>query len=271
MLSVHWKTLSKNRKHIIQSKYMKRLALFFSFILWFCLSAFAQTGTVKMANDLYVKGNYTDAAKLYEKILTNEGVAPELYYNLGNAYFKCNEIGRSILNYERALRLAPGFDDARYNLELTQLKVIDNIVQTPSFFLGRWIENLVKLLTSNQWILISIMVFIFCLISAFLFLFGPTRRVRKTSFYIGFVFLGISIFTVIFSGVRKDQMINHNEAIVMTGVITVKSSPDKSGTDLFQLHEGTKVNIKSTFGKWTEIKLGNGSIGWVEDVNIEKI
>jgi hypothetical protein len=248
---------------------MKRIALFL--ILCFNLSAFAQTGDIKHANALYVKGEYTAAAKQYEEILSKDGVAPELYYNLGNAYFKTNEIGHSILNYERALRLDPGFDDARYNLEMAQLKVVDNIVQAPSFFLGRWVENLIKLLTSNQWIILSFIVFVICLISTFLFIFGQSHLVRKTSFYIGLVLLCVCLLTVVFSGVRKDKMENHNEAIVMTGTITVKSSPDKSGTDLFQLHEGTKVSIKSTLGKWTEIKLGNGSIGWVEDVNIEKI
>lgn len=250
---------------------MKRKALFLSFILWFCLSAFAQTESVKLANDLYQKGNYTAAAKQYEKVLKIEGVAPELYYNLGNAYFKANEIGLSVLNYERALKLSPEFDDARYNLDMAQLKVVDNIVQAPSFFLGRWIENLIKLLTSNQWILISFVLFVLCIVTSFMFIFGSTRHLRKTSFYIGSVLLGISLLTITFAGVRKDQMTNHREAVVMSGVITVKSSPDKSGTDLFQLHEGTKVFITSSLGQWIEIKLGNGSIGWVENVNVEKI
>lgn len=250
---------------------MKRIALFLSLILCFCLPSFAQSDAVKLANDMYAKGNYTDAAKQYEKVLSTEGVSSELYYNLGNAYFKVNEVGLSILNYERALRLSPRFDDARYNLELAQLKVIDNIVPTPSFFLGRWIENLIKFMTSNQWIIVSVSIFILFLLSAFLFVFGSSRQLRKSSFYLGLAFLGLSLVTVVFSGVRKDQMLNHSEAIVMSGVITAKSSPDRSGTDLFQLHEGTKVNIKSTLGDWIEITLGNGSIGWVEQKSIEKI
>jgi hypothetical protein len=232
---------------------------------------FSQSAAVKQANDLYAKGNYADAAKLYEKILSTEGVAPELYYNLGNAYYKSSETGKSILNYERAIRLAPTAEDARFNLELAQLKVVDNVVQAPTFFLGRWIENLIKLLTSNQWITVSFSVFIVGLILALLFIFAPTLAIRKTSFYVGATLLVISLCTLIFSGVRKDQMVNHREAIVMTGVVTVKSSPDKSGTDLFQLHEGTKVFIKSTLGTWTEIILGNGNIGWIEQENIENI
>lgn len=250
---------------------MKRIIIIFTTILCFGLSAFSQTVSIKQANELYKKGNYQEAAQQYENIIANKGVAPELFYNLGNAYYKTSEIGRSILNYERALRLSPTYDDARFNLEIAQLKVVDNIVQAPTFFLGRWIENLIKLLSSNQWIVISITGFIFGLIFIFLFIFGSTRQMRKNSFYVGSVLMIISLITVIFSGVRKDQLLNHNEAIVMSGVVTVKSSPDKSGTDLFQLHEGTKVSIKSTLGGWTEIKLGNGNIGWVENPNIEKI
>jgi len=250
---------------------MKRIILFLSLILCVSPFAFSQKNAVKQANDLYARGEYADAAKQYEKILSKDGVAPEIYFNLGNAYYKSNEIGRSILNYERAIRLSSSFDDAKVNLELAQLKVVDNIVPSPTFFIGRWIQNLIKLLSSNQWLFISFGVFLFCLISAFLFIFGPSRSLRKISFNLAIVLLGISFFSLAFAGIRKAQMVNHSEAIVMSGVISVKSSPDKSGTDLFQLHEGAKVSIKSTLGNWTEIKLSNGGIGWVEKSNIEQI
>jgi tetratricopeptide (TPR) repeat protein len=250
---------------------MKRIILFLSAMLSFCSLVLATSTDVSQANQLYIKGNYSDAAKLYEKVLSTEGVAPELYLNLGNAYYKSNEIGRSILNYERALRLSPMYDDARVNLELAQLKVVDNNIQNNTFFVGRWIDNLIKMLDSNQWFFISFSVFLICIICSFIFVFGPTRLLRKYAFYIGFILFGFSLLSFVFSGIRKNQIINHSEAIVMTGTISVKSSPDKSGTDLFQLHEGTKVTIKSTLGSWTEIKLGNGNIGWVEQENIEKI
>ena len=250
---------------------MKRIILFFSLILCFGSVVFAQSAAMKQANDLYAAGNYSDAAKLYESLLVKQGVAPELYYNLGNAYYKSNETGKSILNYERALRLSPRFEDARANLELAQQKVVDNIVQAPTFFVGRWIENLIKLLTSNQWFVLSFSVFIVSLIFVLLFVFGSSLIIRKLSFYAGGSLLAVTVLAFVFAEIRKDQLINHRDAIVMTGVVTVKSSPDKSGTDLFQLHEGTKVAIESTLGSWTEIKLGNGNIGWVEQENIEKI
>ena len=250
---------------------MKRIILFLSLISCFSQLAFTQMNGVKLANYLYAKGDFTNAAKQYEKILSKEGVSPEIYYNLGNAYYKSNEVGRSILNYERALRLSPSYDEARFNLDLAQLKVVDNIVPSSTFFVGRWIQNLIKLQTSNQWLIISVGVFIFCLISGFLFIFGTSLITRKLSFYSATVLLGVSLFTLVFSGIRKGQMYDHRDAIVMSGVVSVKSSPDKSGTDLFQLHEGAKVSIESTLGSWTEIKLANGGIGWVEQVNIEKI
>ena len=250
---------------------MKHTILIISLILSFVVGLQAQSGALKQANSLYTKTQYADAAKQYEKVIDTEGVAPELYYNLGNAYYKSNELGKSILNYERALRLAPTYEDARYNLDIAQQKVIDNIAQNQSFFIGKWIDALIKALNSNQWFWFSLILFLLCLSSVFLFIFGSSRTIRKTSFYVGSVFLAISLLTVIFAGIRKDQLLNHREAIIMTGTVCVKGSPDKSGTDLFQLHEGTKVVVKSTLGTWVEIKLGNGNIGWVEQENIERI
>ena len=127
------------------------------------------------------------------------------------------------------------------------------------------------MLTSNQWLGISVALFVITLILIFLFIFGSTHFMRKLSFQVAVSLLLVCLASFIFSGIRKDQLVNHREAIVMVGVVTVKSSPDKSGTDLFQLHEGTKVKVKSTLGNWTEIKLGNGNVGWVEQANIEKI
>jgi tetratricopeptide (TPR) repeat protein len=250
---------------------MKRIQLFLSLILLVCTNTFSQIDKIKQANDLYAKGKFQLAAKQYEDILSNDGVSPILYYNAGNAYYKSKEIGHSILNYERALRLMPSFEDARYNLDLAQLKVVDNIVHAPNFFLMSWLEYFLKLLSSNYWLYISILLFFLCLISSFVFVFGPSRTMRKFSFYLGLCFLGLSFATLVFSGIRKDQLVNHDEAIVMSGIVTVKSSPDASGTDLFQLHEGTKVSIKSVLGKWTEIMLANGSIGWIEQTHIEVI
>ncbi|MDD3080163.1 MAG: tetratricopeptide repeat protein [Paludibacter sp.] len=251
---------------------MKRSIFIFTVIFSFVAATLnAQTDVAKQANALYSKGDYQAAAKAYEEILKTNGVAAELYYNLGNAYYKQNETAKAILNYERALRLKPGYDDAKVNLEMAQLKVIDNVVSPPSFFIKRWMELLVKDLTSNQWLVVSVITFVLSLTLVLIFVFAFSVSFRKISFYGAVVLFGLCIVTMLFSGIRKNQMIHHNDAIIMSGVVIVKSSPDKSGTDLFQLHEGTKVKVKSTLGTWSEILLGNGNVGWVEDSTIEKI
>ena len=254
---------------------MKRMYIFFCLVLIGSVSMQAQDsisspGDLKMANQLYKQGQFSDAAKLYESAL-KKGVAPELYYNLGNSYFKADEIGLAILNYERALRLNPGYDDARYNLKIAENKIVDNVNSTPVFFIKRFINSIIEGNTSNQWALISLACFIIALLLLFFFAFSSNRNKRKYGFFGMFFMVGLFVVALIFSGIRKEQFVKHNEAIVLSGSVTAKSSPDKSGTDLFQLHEGTKVMVKSTLSGWSEITLENGAVGWVEESTIARI
>lgn len=231
----------------------------------------AESSAIEDANKLYADKKYAEAALQYEDILKHQGVAPELYYNLGNAYFRMNELGKAILNYERALRLSPGYADAKFNLEFANQKIIDNIEVSDTFFLRKWVGTVMKIYTSNTWFYIAAVSFTVAIAALLFFVFGNTRLLRKSSFYFGSLLLIISIISLIFSGIRKNRMISHEEGIVMAGVVVIKGSPDRSGTDLFQLHEGTKIFVVSELGDWCEIKLPNGNVGWVEHQYIEKI
>lgn len=253
---------------------MKRICIFLTLIFVLTCSLQAQktdaTNSIKRANEMYKQGQYSDAAALYEEILKN-GVSPELYYNLGNSYYKADETGLAILNYERALRLDPGLNDASYNLDIAQQKVVDNINSSPSFFVKRWINSLIESYTTNQWAIISVVAFIAMLVLFFLFAFSSTRSKRKYAFYASFFAGFLFVLSLSFSGIRKDELLKHHDAIVLSGAVTAKSSPDKSGTDIFQLHEGTRVTVKNLLGNWVEIKLENGAVGWIEESNIERI
>lgn len=254
---------------------MKRnyLILFLTMILSISLNAQNDSTLVHKltrANEMYKQGQYSDAAKLYSELL-EQGVSSELYYNLGNSYYKIDEIGLAILNYERALRLNPRFKDASYNLKIAESKIVDNVNSSPTFFIKRWINGFISMYSSNQWMAVSLFFFIITLATFMTFVFSVTRCRRKLSFYTSIICAVLFAITFSFSGMRKDQFVKHNSAIVLAGAVTAKSAPDTSGTDLFQLHEGTRVHIKTTLGTWVEISLENGAVGWLEEKAIERI
>ena len=258
----------------MKNKPIKRIYLVFVLLAAASLMLHSQTDTLATqagkANEMYKQGQFSDAAKLYEEVLKN-GVSAEVYYNLGNSYYKIDEIGLAILNYERALRLNPRFKDAAYNLQIAESKIVDNINSTPTFFIKRWLRGLINNASSNQWAIVSLFFFTVTLGAFLFFLFAPTRNQRKISFYTTIIAAVLFIAAFAFSGVRKEQFVKHNSAVVLSGAVSAKSSPDVSGTDLFQLHEGTRVHVKSTLGNWTEISLENGAVGWVEEKTIARI
>lgn len=248
----------------------KIICTFILVLLTSSLSANDSTLFVQ-ANQLYAEKQYAQAAVIYEQILSTQGVAPELHYNLGNAYFRMNELGLAILNYERALRLQPLYKDAAFNLEFANSKVVDQVELNTTFFLRKWTTYLMRLLSPDNWFILAIPMFILALAGALLFIFGPTRVIRKTSFYLAAFMLMLTVLSISFSVLRRNQLINHGEGIILPGAIVIKAAPDKSGTDLFQLHEGTKVEVVSELGEWFEIRLSNGNVGWIEQLHLARI
>ena len=229
--------------------------------------------TYESANAQYNAGNFAQAAQLYEQLLDSADFGDEqayIYYNLGNAYFRVNELGKSILNYERCLRMQPGNKDARYNLEFAQSKIIDNIDQGNTFFLSQWITTLRNTQTYRIWMWLSIGLFILCLVSLLVFLFTRPIALRKTGFHIAWLAFLFSLCSLALATAAYNHRNDKNEAIVMQGIVNVKSSPDRSGTDLFTLHEGTKVRVSDSVGEWVEIRVGD-NIGWLREDNIEYI
>ena len=221
------------------------------------------------ANAQYAEGNYAEAIVQYEQILT-EQQAPEVYYNLGNAYFKQGELAQSILAYERALRLKPSYNDAKHNLQFAQSRIIDNIEDTHSFFLSNWIKAVRNALSQRVWTVLSISLFILALVGFFFFAFSQTIWLRKTAFYLSIVALVISVVACANAGSLYQRDTQRSEAIITQGVVNAKSSPDRSGNDLFTLHEGTKVEIHEVIGDWCCVHVGN-NIGWMPLAYLERI
>lgn len=223
------------------------------------------------ANAFYSESKFEEAINGYEEILKSGVESPELYYNLGNAYYRHGLLPKAIINYERALLLAPHDQDIRYNLELAYSKTTDKIDPVGEFFLTKWFSSLRSSSDSDTWALLSIATFILFLISMLFFFFAKTTLFRKLSFFFSVLLILVSAVSFAFSNNQKQKLIKRDRAIIMTPSVTVRSSPDASGTEIFVLHEGTRVEILQTLGDWNEIELQDGSVGWMPVADLEII
>lgn len=222
------------------------------------------------AEKLYAEKQYAEATAAYAKMF-QYGESAALYYNYANALYKSNQLGLAILNYERALRLDPTNDDIKFNLEFVNKMKTDKIEPLERFFLSEWLETLSRMLTSNQWAYVSIACFILMHILVLFYLLGKQVWLRKFSFFSALFLLLLTIFTMNNAFRVKNYIENNPEAIVLSGSVSVKSSPDDSGTEVFVIHEGTKVNVLSTLSTWSEVRLADGNVGWLQSSTIEKI
>jgi hypothetical protein len=250
-------------------KTLKRLFLFL--ILNGIAHGLMAQEVLKEAETAYAQEDYARAIELYESVLKNYGDSYEVYYNLGNACYKAGKTASAILNYERALLMNPGDKDVRFNLEMAKLRTADKIEPLGELFITKWVRAVQNLFSVDAWAAIGVIGFILFAGCLTLFFFAKWMRLRKTGFYAGLVLLFIVICANLFAWNERKALTERTGAIVFAPTVTVKSSPDASGTDLFVLHEGVKVFIKSTLGEWKEIELEDGSVGWIHQKDIEKI
>jgi len=227
----------------------------------------AQDVEIKNAETAYAEEQYNTAVEIYETLLKNYGASAEVYYNLGNAYYKTGKIAQAILNYERALLIRPGDSDIRFNLELIRQQT-DRIDPLQEFFMKKWVRTVQNLIGVDSWATIGIGSFVLFICCLVLYFFSKWMYLKKAGFYLGILLFFTVILANVFAFNQKSELENRRGAIVFTPTVTAKSSPDNSGTDLFQLHEGTKVFIRNSLGDWHEIVLEDGNIGWVNKKDI---
>lgn len=223
------------------------------------------------ANQHYIRGEFHQAAELYEKILASGYSNKELFYNLGNAYFRLGEYHKSILFYERARILDPFDEDIKFNLQIVNLHNVDKIQEAPKFFLKQVWENLRDSLSSSQWAIVAIFTIWIASALLILFLFNLSVMLRKISFFSGLFFAFVFIFSTTLGLSRYNYEQNHNLAIIFAENAYIKSSPEDTSTDLFILHQGTKVEVLDEIGDWFKIRLANGNLGWIRKNQLEKI
>ena len=204
--------------------------------------------------------------------MANQGESADIYYNLGNSYYKTDNIAKAIVNYEKALVLNPGNGDIRFNLELAQSKTVDKVTPMSEVFLITWFKSLTNTMSEKGWAKMGIATFVLMLLCLALYFFGKKIVLKKIGIIAALCLLLVCILSNVFASFQKSKAQSHSTAIIMAPSVTVKSTPNEGGTDLFILHEGRKVNIKdNTMREWKEIQLEDGNAGWVPASVIEII
>lgn len=224
------------------------------------------------ATSAYSAGLYEEAAQLYESILSTGVEAPQLYYNTGNAWFKAGYNAQAVLNYERALKLDPSFSDARYNLDVVNARIQDDIEPVPEFILKTWGRKVSHIFDSDVWAVIFLVWLAAFLAMTLMFLLSGSSARKKAGFFAGIFCLILAVGSLSFSLSQKKDYFAEDQAVVMVPVSPAKSSPAEDGSaDLFVLHEGTKVTVIDSVAGWTNISLADGRQGWIRTEQIEII
>ena len=222
------------------------------------------------ADSAYAAEKYEEAIPIYMALL-KEGEHADIYYNLGNCYYKTDRLALAILNYERSLLLDSDNADTRFNLEMAQARIADKIEPLGTFFLVQWSTAVRNLFPSNVWAVIAVVAFLLFLVGVVLYFFVEKVVLRKIGFFAGLLAVLVAIGANHFASEQKARIIHRDSAIIFAPTITVKSSPSESGTDLFVLHEGTKVYLMDRVGEWSEIRLEDGNRGWIPTDKLEII
>jgi len=217
------------------------------------------------ANELYSSARFEEALDHYNQVVESGYISSGLYYNMGNAAYRSNQLGYAILYYEKALKLNPRNEEARRNLEFVSMYREDNLEAVPELFLKQWYKNLVMAFAVNTWSVFSIVLFVLLLTGVLAYIFGRRLWVKQTGFFGGVLALILFALALTATVKRTNQFSHPDTGIVLAPSVVVKSTPGTSGTDLFILHEGTRVYKEEVVGEWIEIRISDGRVGWLHE------
>lgn len=254
---------------------MRYVSLILAFVLapWSMAQELSRTDADSLsakAVRAYAEGDVQGALALFDSVRTTY-VSPSLFYNIGNCHFKLNDIPRAILFYERALKLAPGDEDVKANLELARQSVVDRVNEIPSFTLGSTWGRLRGGKDADQWARRSLWASFICFLFFAAALVVEHRVGRRSLFALAGIMVLVTTLSVAFAAFRHAEVTDNSEAIIMAPKVDVRSEPRASTTVLFVLHKGTKVTVLQEENGWMEVRLANGNIGWMPPNSLERI
>ena len=239
------------------------IVIFISLIVRIAVSQDTNKDKFYQGVTYFTAGSYKEALKIWTDIYNTGYRSANLDYNIGNAYFKLNNIPSAILFYERAYLLKPADENINYNLQIARTLIVDRFQEIPELFFIKWYNFVSLFLSTNSWAKISITSFILFLLLLSLYIYSSRYRHKVIGFWLGVFFIVLSLTSLAFTIRNKSLVYDSRKAIISSPMVNGKSSPDKSGNDIFVLHEGTKVTVEDEVGEWSEIRLSDGNKGWV--------
>lgn len=262
---------------------MRQLYIFLIAIILFPVLAVSQNHTlVQRADSAYNKDNFTEALNLYLDAAKTQGTSTDLFYNIGNCYYRLGNIGKAVVYYERALLLDPNNQNAKDNLDFLSTKIVDITAGSKQNILVEAIHSLISSNSSNTWATIAIICFILFIGAAMIYVFSSVIILRKIGFFGGLVLLIAVIFANIFAFKMRNMVQSQDSAIITAPSVTLSTSPripkDKS-EEAFILNEGTKIHILDSVvntidsipDKWYDVKIDDAHRAWINSKNIEII
>lgn len=223
------------------------------------------------AQNAYKNRDYAASINYYQQILANDAIAPEVFYNLGNCYYKSDSIGRAIQYYEKARKIIGDEEDLIHNLKLAHNRTVDKIEPMPEFVVTSTWKNIVNYKTADQWANYAVINFVFVFVALVLFQLAKQSNLKKTFFGMGILLVFISGLFYILARSRSHADSSVNQGVIIVNSSAVKSAPQTSSTDLFVIHEGTVFKIVDNQTDWIKIRLDNGNLGWIQKNAIGEI
>lgn len=250
---------------------MKRASLILLMFMFFGLLSASTDSLFLEANRLYQDGKYELALEQYSQVLEFGLESADLYYNMGNAAYRSNSIGYAILYYEKALKLDPSHEDASNNLDFASRYRVDTFEEVPELFISTWMRVFLLSFSERTWSLVSLLLFILITFATLIFIFSRRHALKKIGFFTALIAIVWFIATFSAAITRHKSIIHPDAAIILAPSVVVRSSPSDTGTELFILHEGTKVKVNEGVSGWQNIRVIDGREGWISSIDFESI
>ncbi len=247
------------------------LAVWLLLLPVFAVAAEHRDSLFAQGNRLYAAGDYEGAVARYETLVDDGYVEAAVYYNLGNAHFKLNNLASSILYYEKARKLAPSDPDIRKNLAFVNLGITDRVQPLPEFFIDSWWRGLLFSASLTTWSAIAVVCWLVAFGLLIVYLYAWQPRLKRASFYGGVATAGLALLLLVVAYSQHRMRIDDGSAIVFSSQASVRSAPSDSEKTLFIIHEGTKVEIVARMDDWVRVSLPNGHEGWMKSEAVKVI